>query len=89
MSELKKVYLIVDYSLSFALCKGISPYPAVNLRRIGLKFSHKGVERTMRQDHEILYIRTYSTYHGHPLRGEVFQIIDNKKLMIARIKLGF
>lgn len=86
MSELKKVYLIVDYSLSFALCKGISPYPAVNLRRIGLKFSHKGVERTMRQDHEIFDIRTY---HEHPLRGEVFQIIDNKKLMIARIKLGF
>jgi hypothetical protein len=81
-------FILVDYIQQSFLLTGSSPYPAVNLRRSGLKrtsfgmMNFYGLERVL-DPKNLLDLRVENDWSEY-----LFEIVDKKKFMLAKIKHG-
>jgi hypothetical protein len=81
-------FILVDYIQQSFLLTGSSPYPAVNLRRSGLKRTNlgmmhfRGLEKIINPKN-LLDLRVENDWSEY-----FFEIVDKKKFMLAKIKHG-
>ena len=90
MESDKTLFIVVEWDQLQNIKIGKSPYPAVNLRRCGLKMTHYGYKHfhplnseDILPDFELLDLRVSEAWFE-----SVLEVIDKKKFMLARIKYG-
>jgi len=81
-------FILVDYIQQSILLTGSSPYPAVNLRRSGLKRTNFGFlsfygPQKFIDSKNLLDLRVEDMWSNY-----FFEIVDKKKFMLAKIKHG-
>lgn len=84
--ENQRSFIVVDWDrYSQLLQSGDSPYGAVNLRKLGLKKTRLTYPDVVFCGlHIMADLRERNNWYEH-----IFEVIDKKKLMLARIKFGF
>lgn len=77
------MYVLVDWEQSKILSQGKSIYPAVNLRRNGLKVTNNIIGFDC-EDYDLIYLTGFMAEWWITN----YEVIDKPKFMLARIKLG-
>lgn len=85
----KRLFIIVDWQQIQSISIGKSPYPAVNLRRCGLKMTNYGYrhfylyDKDKIPDFKLLDLRVGDMWYE-----TILEVVDKKKFMLTRIKHG-
>ena len=89
MESDKRLFIILEWDQLQSISVGKSPYPAVNLRRCGLKMTNYGYrhfhfyEKDKTPNFELLDLRVGDMWYE-----TILEVMDKKKFMLTRIKHG-